>query len=329
MITLSIYQELSDFIRAFRDGHLNMLVVCSRGGLGKSETVQRTMQDHPVFISGHETPLDLYRKLYDGRDRLVVFDEIDGLLSNTANVGLLKQVCETREVKRVQWGSTDKRAAKIDGLLANTANVGLLKQVCETREIKRVQWGSTDQRAAKIDGGVGHFHTRSRVCLLCNSFVLFNANVAALKTRGLAVQFVPSNREILDKIRTFATDSEIIEFLEEFHECIPEFSLRTYRVLQDLKSAGLDWRRYAIDETEIPPKVLEIARLLESHDTDIERVERYSGSRRDFYTRKPDAVEYRRRQSIKTLKLGVDGSHNQCVQEERLTNAAIDRGTSS
>ncbi len=292
MITLSIYQELSDFIRAFRDGHLNMLVVCSRGGLGKSETVQRTMQDDPVFISGHETPLDLYRKLYDGRDRLVVFDEIDGLLSNTANVGLLKQVCETREVKRVQWGSTD-------------------------------------QRAAKIDGGVGHFHTRSRVCLLCNSFVLFNANVAALKTRGLAVQFVPSNREILDKIRTFATDSEIIEFLEEFHECIPEFSLRTYRVLQDLKSAGLDWRRYAIDESEIPPKVLEIARLLESHDTDIERVERYSGSRRDFYTRKPNAVEYHRRQSLKTLKLGLDGSHNQCVQEERLTNAAIDRGTSS
>lgn len=292
MMTITTYHELSDFVAAFGNGHLNMLVVCSRGGLGKSETVQRKLQDNQVIISGHETPLDLYRKLYDGRDRLVVFDEIDGLLSNTANVGLLKQVCETKEVKRVQWGSSDKRAAK-------------------------------------IDGGVGHFHTNSRVCLLCNSFALFNANVAALKTRGLTVQFVPTSREILDKISTFATDTEIVEFLEHFHECIPDFSLRTYRVLHDLKSAGLDWRRYALDETEISPKVREIAGLLESHDTDIERIERYSGSRRDFYTWKPVAVEYHRRQTLKSLKLGVDGSHNQGVQEESPTNAAIDRGTPS
>ena len=97
MISITTYLELSSFISAFGDGHLNMLVVCSRGGLGKSETVQRALEGDPVIISGHETPLDLYGKLFDGRDRLVVFDEIDGLLANAANVGLLKQVCETRE----------------------------------------------------------------------------------------------------------------------------------------------------------------------------------------------------------------------------------------
>ncbi len=264
MISITTYLELSSFISAFGDGHLNMLVVCSRGGLGKSETVQRTLEGDSVIVSGHETPLDLYRKLFDGRDRLVVFDEIDGLLANVANVGLLKQVCETREVKRVQWGSTDKRAAK-------------------------------------IDGGVGHFHTRSRVCLLCNSFELFNANVAALKTRGMTVQFVPSRRQILDKIRTFATDSEIVEFLEEFHEAIPDLNLRTYGILADLKRAGLDWRRYAFDESNLNPKVMEIANLLQRFDADVERVKQYSGSRRDYYNWKPQAVEYERRQSLRSL----------------------------
>ncbi len=179
--------------------------------------------------------------------------------------------------------------------------MGLLKQVCETREVKKVQWGCTAQRAAEIDGGVGRFHTRSRVCLLCNSFELFNANVAALKTRGLTLQFVPSSREILDKIRTFASDSEIIEFLEDFHEAIPDLSLRTYGMLADLKRADLDWKRYALDETNVHPKVMEIANMLQRFNADIERIRHYSGSRRDYYNWKPQAVEYQRRQSVRSL----------------------------
>jgi len=265
MITITSYRELMDFVIAFGQGHLNMLVMCSRGGLGKSEAVQRELSDQDrVDIAGHETPLDLYRKMYEGRDKLIVFDEIDDLLATAANVGLLKQICETRTVKRVQWGSTDKRAHE-------------------------------------IDGGIGHFHTRSRVCLLCNSFALFNSNVAALKSRGLAVQFLPSSQEILDKIKTFAGDTDILQFLDHFHECIPEFSLRTYGTLEDLKRAGLDWSRYAIAETNTPAKLMEIADLLCRFDTDVECVKNYSGSRRDYYNWKPQAVEYLQRQSIRVL----------------------------
>lgn len=265
MIPITAYEELHNFVVAFGQGHLNMMVLWSKGGYGKSEEVRRCL-DGPgvIMIGGHVTPLKLYELLHEGRDKQVVFDEIDGLLSDRKHVGLLKQVCETRENKKIMWTSPD-------------------------------------QRAAAIDGGRGYFYTRSHVLILCNSFATLNANVAALKTRGMVVEFRPPTTEILGKIKTFARDKEILAFLERFHECVQEFSLRTYGMLEDLKKAGLDWKRYALDECDIPSKVVEIADLLTSFDNDGDRVKHYSGSRRDYYYWKAEASSHARRRALTTL----------------------------
>ena len=261
MITITTYRELTDFVAAFGDGHLNMLVICSPGGLGKSEEARRTLDGVDVVrIGGHVTPLKLYELLCEGRDKLVVFDEIDGLL-------------------------------------ANPRYVGLLKQLCETREEKRIMWASADPRALEIDGGLGYFNTRSHVLMLCNSFHALSANVAALESRATMVRFKPSAAEILAKIETFVTDDEVLGFLAAFHESIPAFTLRTYGLLVDLKNAGMDWQRYALQETDVPAKVIEIADLLDRFGTDIERVDHYSGSRRDYYNWKPRAEAYQQRRS--------------------------------
>ena len=219
MININTYKELTDFVAAFEKDHLNMIVICSRGGLGKSEEARRTLDGGDIVaIGGHVTPLKLYELLYKGRDRPVVFDESDGLLADPKHVGLLKQLCETRETKKIMWASGDRRAAE-------------------------------------IDGGVGYFYTASHVLMLCNSFKALSANVAALKTRAMVVHFTPPAVEILAKIKTFATDTEIVGFLEQFHEAIPDVSLRTYRILDDLKQAGLDWCKYALDEMYLISRV--------------------------------------------------------------------------
>jgi len=149
---------------------------------------------------------------------------------------------------------------------------------------------------------LGYFYTASSVLMLCNSFEALSANVAALKTRAMVVHFLPAASEILAKVKTFATDAEIVAFLEQFHEAIDDFSLRTYPILRELKQAGLDWRKYGLDETSIPPKVVEIADLLVRFNIDTSRVREYSGSRRDYYNWKQAAVEYLRRRSISDLK---------------------------
>lgn len=265
MIHIDSYKELTAFVAAFERGHLNMIVICSRGGLGKSEEARRTLDGGDIVaIGGHVTPLKLYELLYKGRDRPVVFDEIDGLLADPKHVGLLKQLCETRKTKKIMWASGDRRAAE-------------------------------------IDGGVGYFNTASHVLMLCNSFKALSANVAALKTRAMVVLFTPPAAEILAKIKTFGDDAQIMAFLEQFHQGIPDFSLRTYRILDDLKRAGLDWCKYALDETNIPPKVIEVADLMVRFNTDPERVKHYSGSRRDYYNWKQAALDYLRRRSISGL----------------------------
>lgn len=259
MITITTYQELTDFVTAFARGDLNTLVICSRGGLGKSEEVRQLLgSGDVVFVGGHVTPLKLYGLLHDGRDKPVVFDEIDGLL-------------------------------------ADHKHVGLLKQLCETRQPKRIMWASADERAAAIDCGAGHFFTRSHALLLCNSFQAFDANTAALKTRATHVWFHPSPEEILTKIKSFADDDGIVAFLQAFHEAIPDLSLRTYRLLEDLKKAGLDWQRYALNESVVPQKVREIAELLVRFENDLQRLEHYSASRRDYYNWKPQAIAYLKR----------------------------------
>ncbi len=262
MIRVETYEELQTFTTGFANDHFDMLVIAGRGATGKSEESSRALAGHTcVEIPGHITPLDLYKRLYEGKTQKVIFDEIDGLFDNKQNVCLLKQLGETRDEKRISWMSSDRRAQE-------------------------------------IDGGKGFFYTRSRLLILCNSFTVLNANVAALATRAVVVHFAPSPEEILRKIKTFGTNSEIIAFLESHYECLPEFNLRTYRNLENMKAAGLDWRMYAMQESDVPPKVIEIADLLVQFNSDNERLKHYSASRRDYYYWKPKSQSFAHRRAV-------------------------------
>ncbi len=269
MITLVTYQELNEFVVAFGDGGFHLLVVCSAGGLGKSVEANDALDSSSVaIIGGHITPLGLYGELYNNRDKPVVFDEIDGLLSNPTHVGLLKQVAETRSPKRASWVSRSKAALE-------------------------------------IDGGVGHFYTTSRVMMLANSFKRLNANICALQTRGMVVRFEPPRPEIYRKIQEFGDDLEVIEFLGDVFEVLREFNLRSYVNLVEMKGAGLDWRRYALMDSDIPSKILEIAELLTRYNSDKERLHHYSHSRRDYFNWKPRALEYAQRHALSHLQDGA------------------------
>ncbi len=262
MIRVETYTELQTFTTGFANDHFDMLVLAGRGATGKSEESGRALAGHTcVEIPSHVTPLDLYKRLYEGKNQKVVFDEIDGLFDNKQNVCLLKQLGETRDDKRISWMSSDRRAQE-------------------------------------IDGGKGFFYTRSRLLILCNSFLVLNANVAALATRAVVVHFAPTPAEMLTKIKTFGTDAEVLAFLVSHHECLPEFNLRTYRNLENMKAAGLDWRMYAMQESDVAPKIIEIADLLVRYSSDTERLQHYSTSRRDYYHWKPKASAFAHRRAV-------------------------------
>ena len=64
-----------------------------------------------------------------------------------------------------------------------------------------------------------------------------------------------------------------------------------------MKAAGLDWGMYAMQESDVPPKVIEIADLLVRFTSDTDRLQHYSGSRRDYYNWKPEAAAFAHRRA--------------------------------
>ena len=70
------------------------------GGLGKSLTILRTLDDEgvsPILINSHITPLALFSTLYQHREEQVIFfDDVDSMFSSMAHLGLLRSAL---------WGS--------------------------------------------------------------------------------------------------------------------------------------------------------------------------------------------------------------------------------
>ena len=77
-----------------------LFVFGSQGGLGKSRTIRRTLDEEgivPVLVNSHVTPLALYGTLFQHRDEQVIFfDDVDSMFSSMAHLGLLRSAL---------WGS--------------------------------------------------------------------------------------------------------------------------------------------------------------------------------------------------------------------------------
>ena len=215
-IILTTYDTLKQYTDAFASGKISLLVLKGRGAIGKTYMIeQSTLQADCVNFNGHATPLSIYLKLYENPTQLVVFDDVDSLITNKITVALLKQVCEMKPDKIIRYNSTHK---------------------VEDKQIP------------------SSFNSNNRVCLTCNDFKRVGKNIAALLTRAIFIDFQPSNLEVLLQIAKFDDlDKEIFSYLEDHAHQIKELNFRTYIKCVELKQANLDWKDYLTREYKIDP----------------------------------------------------------------------------
>jgi len=258
MLEIHSYKELQKYIKAFGEKKLNSLIVISRGGLGKTHlALENVVRKDPLFLSGHLTSLEFYKRLYrknaQEEDFLLVLDDLDAFLSNAINVSLLKQVSDTKENKLVKYNTTSPR----------------------------------------LDKDEASFTTRCKTLVLMNQNPRnsTNNNIQALLDRSHVIRFTPTNQEILNKIKEFATDKKIIKFLENHINTSEEISLRSYARAEDLKSAGLDWEKSLIQELSLNSKFVEIRKLFENHSSDNERIKKFSGGRATYFRTKKEFLK--------------------------------------
>ena len=215
------YQQLERFVRAFADGHLNLLIVLGQPGLAKSQTVRRVVPD-ACWIEGNATAFGVYTAAWHHRDRMMVLDDVDSLYAERNAVRLLKCLCQSDPVKRVAWQS---------------ASTALDKQ-----------------------GVPRAFETSSRVIIIANEWKTLNRNVAAVQDRGHVIRFEPTAAEIHREVGDWFGDREIYDWFGRHLSLVVNPSMRQYVRAAELKAAGLDWRQMVLQEA-LPEKTSLVAEL--------------------------------------------------------------------
>jgi hypothetical protein len=262
-IAVRTYAELEEFVEGFARGHFNLLILVGAPGLQKSRILRDTLKEKAKRIEGNATPFRMYVQLFQWRDERIVIDDVDSLYADQASVRLLKCVCNTEEVKSVMWLSNSK---------------------------------TLDE-----EGIPRSFTTRSKVAIVANQWATLNANVEAIQDRGQLVWFDPSPREIHERVgKWFRGGKDIYDFVGEHLHLFPSCSMRVYTQAQELKKAGIDWRRKIL-ERYLDPTVALVARLKSDarFKSEEERVKAFieagGGSRATYFNH------------AKRLREGVDG----------------------
>ena len=203
VLHLTSYDRLEEYLRAFAQGHFNLLILVGSGGLAKSRSVRAVLNGKACWIEGNATPFGMYIKLYRHRDQFVVIDDVDALYADRSGVRLLKCLCQTEEEKSVAWHS--------------------------------------DARSLEKQGIPREFTTKSRVVIISNDWKTLNKNVAALQDRGHVLLFQPGAAEVHRKAGTWFDDPEIYQWFAANLHRVREPSIRHYVRAKELKAAGMDW----------------------------------------------------------------------------------------
>jgi len=221
-VRVASYDELEQYVRAFAEGHLNLLMIFGPPGVGKSRCVRQALGNQVCWIGGQATPFRIYLQAYEHRHKPIVLDDVDGLYADRSGIRLLKALGQTEPMKILSWQSD--------------------APTLERRGIPR------------------QFTTTSRIVLVGNSWKTLNADVAALEDRGHLLLFEPAPLEVHIQAARWFWDQEIFDFVAEHLHLMAQHSLRTYQHAAELKAAGMDWRNVVLSRC-LTGAALEVAKL--------------------------------------------------------------------
>jgi hypothetical protein len=249
---LKTYKELQSYIEMFKKQKIDLLIIMSRGGLGKTTTLKNTMgKDDYVYINTHSTPLRTFQLLHEKRDCPVIFDDIEHILKNHTFVSLLKALSDTSDIKNLHYSTTSKAIGNVPETFATTSNV----------------------------------------CILVNEFSIKNPILAPLLDRGYYVEFNPTKEEVLKKIEEIEKSQNIanlkmpvLDFIKENAHKIEKLSIRTYiKAVQLYNYDQSKWKEWFMKEIGFDEKAIDYIKLKELYKTDEERVAHYKWSRATYF----------------------------------------------
>jgi hypothetical protein len=216
------FEMLSNFTKMTLKGLVNSALITGEGGLGKSYTVLKELQEmnlveHEdyVVIKGYSTPKALYATLYENANKIVIFDDCDSILKDAIALNILKGALDTYEKRTISWMS----------------------------------------RGPFSDDLPDSFDFNGQVIFISN--LKLNKIDQAVRSRAIAVDVSMNNNEKIQRIRSIISDilpeydvktkEEVLEFLEQNIHITRTFNIRTFQnvIKVHVQYNGKDWEEAA------------------------------------------------------------------------------------
>lgn len=102
----TVFEDIESLLSLVASGKWRTLIICGMGGIGKTYHVTEGPKSLPKILgpegqkwtyhSGTKAaPFAFYKTLFQERDKVIVFDEADGLLKNSEIIMMLKPILDT------------------------------------------------------------------------------------------------------------------------------------------------------------------------------------------------------------------------------------------
>jgi hypothetical protein len=235
---LSTYRQAREIVEAFaRPDGLKFVIMLARPGVGKSVTFFGEICRSAHLIEGGLSSVKLFCRLFEHRDKPIVFDDVDELFDDKANINLMKCLGQTDDVKRMSW---DKAS-----------------------------------HVLKENGAPQHFKTTSRTMIFANKLGTIEENMGAVLDRALTYRFDPSPYEVHREVGRWFKDAEIYDFVGQHLASITTLSMRHYEKAEDQKRNGLNWREWLLHAWQLDPKFAFMLQLLREKLSPAERQKRF------------------------------------------------------
>lgn len=175
-------EHLQGLVQGLIKGSFNALFVAGKGGTGKTQTVEDTLEaaglrDGAGYFknTGSASAIGIYTLLYQHRHDIILFDDSDGALGDQDARNLIKAATDTKKVRKLVWNK--KMSNMIDPEMEDMDNLP-----------------EDDDRVPK------YFNFEGRIIFISNLPLNKLDPDKALRTRAFVISINPTPEELIERM---------------------------------------------------------------------------------------------------------------------------------
>lgn len=234
-----LLEDVYEISRRVGAGAFNSLFISGRAGTGKTYNVEKALKDEGMRededyfkVSGTVSVIEMYKKLYQYKTKLLVFDDCDSVFRDEQGRNILKGALDTKKVRRISY-------------------LKKMKMLFDPKDYENDPEGLFNE----VESGnvPSYFDFEGQVIFISNLKKDVADPDGAIRSRSILIDINPDDATVMERMRVLLPDLEPRELPMKDKEEIFDFmkdsksvSMRTFVKAAGFKMSGLtNWKRMA------------------------------------------------------------------------------------